>query len=336
MHSISIIKGWNTMIKLGSDFIVIAILTTFFFLYIIVVPIPVVHAVTHSLIKMTEQRTFRDSNGNLNVIGVVDNNGQVPVGITVGLNTTGRDGSITSIIKQSIYGRIIYPFAGAPFKFVIGPDQSVISKAFITNIKQIPVPYYNVLRLNYSGMPIGEDRALVGTAKNVGSFDLHNITIYASAHDRNGAQVDSIRSNVIPVIKPGKEVAFTAKPYSGIRSVILYYSCAGVDLNAPITTLDLGKGQFIAYDLRALARISDFKYDSATDSIMFGVNYYSPDGGPLSLKIPQLSEKQSLSVLMDGKLYNQAYVRMDGKTISINFFVPREDHQVQIKGIKSN
>ena len=41
-------------------------------------------------IKMTEQRTFRDSNGNLNVVGVVDNNGKVPVGITVGLNTTGK------------------------------------------------------------------------------------------------------------------------------------------------------------------------------------------------------------------------------------------------------
>jgi hypothetical protein len=329
------------MIKLGSDFILIAILTIFFFLSMIIVPIPAVHAVNHSLIKMTEQRTFRDSNGNLNIIGVVDNNGQVPVGITVGLNTTGRDGSTasattTSIIKQPIYGRIIYPFAGAPFKFVIGPERSVTSKAFITNIKQIPVPYYNVLRLNYSSVPIGDDKALVGTAKNVGPFDLHNITIYASAHNRNGTQLDSVRSNVIPVIKPGKEVAFTAKPYPGIRSVILYYSCAGVDLNAPITTLDIGKGQFIAYDLRGLARISDFKYDNTTDSIVFGVNYYSPTGGPLSLKIPQLSEKQSLSVLVDGKLYKQASVGMDGKTVSIDFIVPPEDHKVQIKGIKSS
>ena len=42
-------------------------------------------------IKMTEQRNFRDSNGNLNVVGVVDNNGKVPVGITVAMNTTGKD-----------------------------------------------------------------------------------------------------------------------------------------------------------------------------------------------------------------------------------------------------
>jgi hypothetical protein len=325
------------MIKCESDFIVFAILTTFFFLYAIVVFIPIVHANNYSLVKMTEQSTFRDSNGSLNVVGVVDNNGQMPVGITVGLNTTGGDSSkTTTTIKQSIYGRIIYPFAGAPFKFVIGPERSVISKAFITNINQISVPHYNVLRLNYSSMPIGDNRALVGTARNVGPFDVYNVTVYASAHNRNGTQLDSVRSNVIPVIKHGMEVAFTAKPYPSIRSGILYYSCAGVDFNAPITTLDLGKGQFIAYDLRGLARISDFKYDNKTDSIVFGVNYYSPNGGPLSLKIPQVSEKQSVSVIMDGKLYKQVSVGMDGKTVSINFFVPPQDHQVRIKGIKSS
>ena len=344
MHSTCIMKGYNTLIKFESVLKLFAILTTLFFLCMMIVFFPSADADKYSLIKMTEQSTFRDSNGNLNVIGVVNNNGQMPVGITVGLNTTSRDGdtitassaATTTTIKQPIYGRVIYPFSGAPFKFVIGPERSVTSKAFITNIEQIPVPYYNVLRLNYSSMPTGEDKALVGTAMNVGQFDLHDVTIYASAHDRNGTQLDSVRSNAIPVIKPGKEVAFIAKPYPGIKSGILYYSCAGVDLNAPITTLDIGKGQFIAYDLRGLARISDFKYDNTTDSIVFAVNYYSPDGGPLSLKIPQLSEKQSVSVIMDGKLNKQASVRMDGKTVSIDFIVPSEDHQVQIKGIRSS
>jgi hypothetical protein len=288
-------------------------------------------------IKMTEQRTFRDSNGNLNVIGVVDNNGKVPVGITVALNTTGKDAAAaTTTIKQSTYGRIIYPSTGAPFKFVIGPERSVTGKAFITNTKQFSVPYYNVLRLNYSNMPVGIDRALVGRAMNTGRFDLHNVTIYASAHDRNGIQLDSVKSNIIPIIKPGEEAAFRATPYPDVRTGVFYYSCAGFDLNAPIPTLDLGKGQFIAYDLRGLARISDFKYDNATDSLVFGVNYYSPIGGPLSLKIPQLSEKQSISVMMDGKLYKQASVKMNGKTVSIDFFVPPQDHQVQIKGIRSS
>src|SRR5438067_12751267 len=37
-------------------------------------------------IKMTKQESFRDSNGRLNIIGVVDNNGNIPVSITIGLN----------------------------------------------------------------------------------------------------------------------------------------------------------------------------------------------------------------------------------------------------------
>jgi hypothetical protein len=35
-------------------------------------------------------------------------------------------------------------------------------------------------------------------------------------------------------------------------------------------------------------------------------------------------------------LYKQASVGMDGKTVSIDFIVPPEDHKVQIKGIKSS
>src|SRR6476620_3763754 len=142
------------MIKFKSSLIVVlAILTTFFSLYMVVMLIPNAYASENndSLIMMTEQRTFRDSDGNLNIIAVVDNNGQIPVGITVGLNTTGRDGSRSAsgdttitTIRQPIFGRIIYPFAGAPFKFVVGPERSVIGKAFITNIHQIPVPYYNL------------------------------------------------------------------------------------------------------------------------------------------------------------------------------------------------
>ena len=82
-------------------------------------------------IKMTEQRNFRDSNGNLNVVGVVDNNGKVPVGITVAMNTTGKDTAPvtkTTTIKQSTYARIIYPSTGAPFKFVIGPGDRLPAK----------------------------------------------------------------------------------------------------------------------------------------------------------------------------------------------------------------
>ncbi|MBV9668030.1 MAG: hypothetical protein JO327_07860, partial [Nitrososphaeraceae archaeon] len=192
-------------------------------------------ATVDNSIKMTKQESFRDSNGRLNIIGVVDNNGKIPVRITVGLNTLDKNDksgvTTTTTMTDPTYGNIIYPLTGAPFKFVISPNQSVKGAAFISSIRQVPVPYYNVLRLNYSNMPTGNDRALVGTAKNVGPFDLHDVSVYASVHDKNGIQIDSVKSNVMSVIKPGQEVAFTAIPDSAISPHVFYFSCAGVSLN---------------------------------------------------------------------------------------------------------
>lgn len=299
-----------------------------------------VFAYDNRLIKMTEQRSFLDSHGNLNVVGVVNNLGRVPLGVTVGLNTaaTTVDSSKdapTFFIKEPIYGRIIYPFTGAPFKFVISPQHVVTGKAFIIDVKQISEPNWNVLSLNYSNMPVGKDGALIGTAKNIGSFDLHNVSVYASVHSRNGTQIDSVRSNVIPIIKPTQQIAFIAKPDTAVKSDVFYYSCAGLDLDAPITTLVIAPGQFLPYDLRALARVSDLKYDNATDSINFAITYYSSTGGPLSLKIPQTSEKQSVSVIMDGTLYKKASVKMNGKTVFVDFFVPPQSHNIQVRGVRS-
>lgn len=184
-----------------------------------------------SSVKMTKQESFRDSKGHLNIIGVVDNTGNIPVQITVGLNTLNKkddkSGVTTtttpSTMTDQTYGRIIYPLTGAPFKFVIAPNQSVRGAAFISSIKQVPVPYYNVLRLNYSNMPTGSDKALVGTAKNIGPFNLHDVSVYASVHDKNGVQIDSVKSNVISLIKPGEEVAFTAVPDSAISPHVLFF-----------------------------------------------------------------------------------------------------------------
>ena len=324
--------------------IVVAVAVLVIFLHAIGSTISLPHSVfayASNSVKMTDQRIFLDSHGNLNVVGVVNNVGTVPLSVTVGLNTTtatfdSSKASAAYFTKEPIYGRIIHPFTGAPFKFVLSPQQTVTSKAFIVNVNQVSVPNWNVLSLDYSNMPVGKDAALVGTAKNIGTFDLHDVSVYASVHSRNGTQIDSVKSNVIPVIRPGQQIAFIAKPDPAVKSGVFYYSCAGFDLDAPITTLNIGNGQFIPYDLRALARVSDFKYDHATDSISFGVKYYSAIGGPLTLKIPQVSEKQSVSVMMDGTLYKKASVKMNGKTVTIDFFVPPEDHNIQIKGVRES
>ena len=303
-----------------------------------------------SPLKVTtkDSPSFKDSNGNLNVVGVVNNDGSIPVQVMLGLkivDNNDRHDSIaavgvttTTTIQESPYGRTIYPSTASPFKFVVSQGWSVLGQPFIISVKKIvESPRYNdVLSLNYSNMGVGKDRALVGTIKNKGPFELHDVSVYASVHDRNKTQIDSVKSNTIAVIKPGQEVAFSAIPDDTIKQNVIAYSCAGLNFNDPITTLEIGKDQYLAYDLRGTAAISDFRYENTTDSIMFGVRDYNPDGGPINLKIQQFYNKQSVNVFIDGKkllLDKDVSVKMDGKTIYIDLFVPKGEHKVQVQGI---
>lgn len=65
---------------------------------------------------------------------------------------------------------------------------------------------------------------------------------------------------MIPLINPGQEAKFIALPASTIAPHIYYYSCAGVSLdNAPMTTLDIGKGESILYHIIGVVRIRDMQ-----------------------------------------------------------------------------
>ncbi|CAN5287131.1 hypothetical protein BH18THE2_BH18THE2_05110 [soil metagenome] len=294
--------------------------------------------------RISEQHFFKNSKGNLNIAGLVKNDGNMPVHVIVGLNITSKisvndtrasTDQHVSTIQNTTYSRIVFPSTSSPFKFAVPPDSSIIQKAFISDVQEFPVPLYDNLVLNYSNVPVADNKALVGTVKNVGLVDIHNVSIYASVHNKNRTQIDSVKSNLIPVLKPGQESAFNAIPDPTLRGEVEYFSCAGLDFDQPINTLRVDDDEFIPYDLRAIAKISTLEYVNSTDSISFGVKHYNPEGGDLSLKVPQLSANQTIFIMMDDKTYDKPSIRMDGKTINIDLFVPPGDHEINIQGIRN-
>lgn len=300
-------------------------------------------------IILKDPASFYDSSGRLNIVGVIDNNGEFPVGATVGVNvsrathnestpfadlsSSGPNNSFVSTVTTPTYSRVIYPGTGAPFKLVLSSESlESVGKPFIYSITREEKVNHDVLVLNYSNMAVGSEGALIGTVRNSASFPVYNATVFASVHDSHQAQIDSAVTEVIPVIGPGKTVQFKLAPDKSQSSKAVYYSCAGVDLDAPISTLATPDG-FIPFDLQAIAKIINLKYDDQSKSIVFGVDHYNPDGGLITLKLPQLYDDQRLTVFMDGLARDDVKMTHDGKTIKMDIFVPPNEHQIQVKGV---
>jgi hypothetical protein len=300
-------------------------------------------------IFLKDPASFYDSSGKLNIVGVVDNNGEFPVDVTVGVNVTktpfsesitlaggssSSSNSLFSTVTSPTYSRVIYPGTGAPFKIVLSPESiESVSQPFIYSANTKENVNYDVLELNYSNMAIGSERALVGTVRNTAPFPVYNATVFASVHDSTQAQIDSATTEVIPILGPGQTVQFKLLPAESVRYDAVYYSCAGVDLDAPISTLATSDGGFIPFDLQAIAKIVDLKYDDQSKSIVFGVDHYNPEGGFITLKLPQIYDDQRLAVIMDGSPRDDVKMTLDGKTIKMEIFIPPNEHQVQVKGV---
>jgi hypothetical protein len=286
---------------------------------------------TDDSVKIIAQSSFVDSQGKLNVVGTVRNTGALPVQAIVGLEVQDENG--VRIEQQPTYGRIIRPLNDSPFKFVI--DSGTAGQPFIADFNEVEATHTtDLLILNYTSMAAGQERAFIGTVKNNAPFDIYNVSVFASARSENATQLDSVRSNVIPVLKASEEQPFIAVTNAAVKSRVYYYSCAGLDFDAPIKTIDAGGGKFIAYDLHAAAQVSAIRYENETDSIAFEIRPYSPSGGSVSLMIPQASQDQTVTVTLDGKLHESS-IRDDGKTIYIDFFVSPGDHEVQIQRVTS-
>ncbi len=281
-------------------------------------------------VKVLSLSSFFDANGKLNVVGTVRNTGSLPVKVMVSLPV--RDQNGVRIEQQPTYGRIIWPLNDSPFKFVL--DSGTPETPFIGEVKEIQERAHvtDMVVLNYTSMAVGDERAFIGTVRNNAPFDIYNVSVFASVRSENATQLDSVKSGVIPVLKANEQQLFMAIPDAAIKSKVYYYSCAGLDFNAPISTIPAGQGKFIAYDLKAVAQVSGIQYENETDSIAFGISPYGPAGGPVSMMIAQMSEDPNLTVTLDGKTI-QSSVRADGKTIYVDFFVPPGQHQAQVNNI---
>jgi hypothetical protein len=286
---------------------------------------------TDEPVKIIAQSSFVDLEGKLNVVGTVRNTGSLPVQVTVGVPVMDENGM--RIEQQPTFGRIIWPLNDSPFKFVI--DSGTAGQPFIAAVQKVEAVHISdMIMLNYTSMAAGEERAFIGTVKNNAPFDIYNVSVFASARSDDAIQLDSVRSNVIPILRANEEQPFIAITNAVVKSRVNYYSCAGLDLDAPITTIDAGGGKLIPYGLNAAAQVSAIRYENQTDSLAFEIRPYSPTGGPISLTIPQVSHNQSVTVTLDGKLHESS-IRVDGKTIYIEFFVPQGEHQVQIQKVTS-
>lgn len=284
-------------------------------------------------IKISSGSSFLDSNGKLNIIGVVTNYGVTSEQVVVGLDIHNKIDDSNITLNDTTFSKIIYPGKESPFKFKISTDYDVLGKPHIIQMKKVNDPFYNVIIQNYSNFPVGQNKELVGTLKNTGNVVMQNISVFASVHNKNGSQIDSIKSNSIPILKPGEVKSFSARPDNSIVKDANYFSCAGFDPNSPINTLDLGNGKFLAYGLESVAKISNFSYNKSTDSISFSADHYNPLGGIVTFKIPQLDNNHDVAIFLDNLGLKDQQITKNGKTIITNIFVPPNEHVIRIAGI---
>ena len=285
-------------------------------------------------ISIVDQKIFQGLNGDWNLVGVVQNNAGAPIEVKIGVNIT-KPNNISSILTSNTFTNVIYPYTAAPFKFTISSNELFKGLAYPIETKKVAKPFLLELRQNYANLATDDEKALVGTIKNKGFNIIKNVAVYASVHSINGTQIDSVKSTVIPVIHPDEEISYKIIPDSAIKDDVYIYSCAGLDINAPISTMSIGNGEYLVFNLESASAISNFRYENSSDSIIFEIYPYNPVGGPTIFQVPQISSNQKIDIFLDGKEYENKIVTMDGKTISMNIFIPKDKHELKISGIRN-
>jgi hypothetical protein len=307
-------------------------LTLLFSLIFIIVPVEIYGEFPISIV---DQKIFKSFSGDWNLIGVVQNNVATPLEVKVGVNIT-KPNNTSSILTNNTFSNVIHAYTAAPFKFTISSNELFNGLAYPIETKKVAKPFFMDLTQKYSNLATGNEKALVGTIKNTGPNIIKNVSVYASVHSINGTQIDSVKSTAIPVIYPDEEIGYKIFPDSAIKDGVYFYSCAGLDVNAPISTLNIGNGEYLVFNLESVSAISNFRYENSSDSIIFEIKPYNPLGGPTIFQVPQISSNQKIDIFLDGKQYENKIITMDGKTISMNIFIPKDKHEVKISGIRNH
>jgi hypothetical protein len=283
-------------------------------------------------VAIMDVTSFTDNIGSKNIVGTVENNDDVPVQVVVGLNGTSGNNTGFRMITEP-YGKIIYPYGEVPFKFKVSTSSGLklVGKPFVYQARNVNIPYYNVVKLNYSNTP-RQNGSLIGSVKNIASFDVYDLTIYASAHNQSGAQIDSVSSH-LPVLKSGQRDMFTVSPDAAVRSKVSFYSCFGVDFRTMNMKINIGENRYITSNMTGLATIDDIKADPSTGSVIVNINNQYPVPGPLRLKIPQIVNSPTIFVMVDENLDRNAVMLLKGY-IYVDLNIPAGKHEVTISGIK--
>lgn len=301
---------------------------------IYLISLSISNSYAEDIVSISERNIFKDSNDKLNLVGTLTNIGKTPLEVTIGVDVKKPFQSEQEVLKSKTFASVLYPHREVPFKFTIKNGELFEGSVFVVETKEVNKPLFATLKHEYSNIAMGDEKALIGTIKNIGSSIINDVAIYASVHSKDGTQLDSVKSTVIPILYPGEEKPYKIIPEPTTRSLAYYYSCAGLDINSPITTLDLG-GEFLAFNFESASLVSNFIYDKSSDSIMFTIKPYNPEGGDLIFKIPQSNPNQKVNISVDGKAHKEATISTDGKTITMKVSIPSDEHKVIITGARN-
>ena len=302
---------------------------------IYLISLSISNSYAEDIVSISERNIFKDSNDKLNLVDTLTNIGKTPLEVTIGVDVKKPFQSEPEVLKSKTFASVLYPHREVPFKFTIKNGDSFEGSVFVVETKEVNKPLFGNLKHEYSNIAMGDEKALIGTIKNTGSSIINDVAVYASVHSYDGTQLDSVKSAVIPILYPGEEKPYKIIPEPNTRSLAYYYSCAGLDVNSPITTLDVGGGEFLAFSFESASLVSNFIYDKSSDSIMFTIKPYNPQGGDLIFKIPQSNTNQKVKISVDGKPDKEAMITTDGKTITMKVSISSNEHNVIISGARN-